>query len=156
MTTAKDILEAAELAKNGQDDGLFALTGFGVIVGWDGEFEYYRTEAQETGAWAPLTREEAIAIVAAALPAPKLQIIFRRREVGIAEAVQNATDDFDNRGDLEKMRAKAENQDAIIARMLMVQFGQYEDHFTSPEFEPQTDAQKLEFILGPWHSVVEA
>lgn len=88
----------------------------------------------------------------------KLEITYRRRAVNFAEAVQNVTDGFDSRdeGQLEKMRDKADRQDQIIARMLMVQFGQYEDHFSAPEYEPKTDAEKLSFILGEWHTVVEA
>lgn len=84
-----------------------------------------------------------------------LQITYRRRSVDLLEAVQNSTDPKHVTGDLENMRAKAELQDSIIARMLMVQFGQYEDHFTSPEYEPKTDAEKLAFILAD-HTVVEA
>ena len=85
-----------------------------------------------------------------------LQITYRRRSVDILEAVQNSTDPKHVTGDLENMRAKAELQDSIIARMLMVQFGQYEDHFSAPEYEPKTDAEKLAFILGEFHIVVEA
>lgn len=83
-----------------------------------------------------------------------LQITYRRRSVDIIEAVQNCTDPKHISGELENMKAKAELQDSIIARMLMVQFGQYEDHFNTPEDEPKTDADKLAFILAD-HSVVE-
>ena len=86
-----------------------------------------------------------------------LQIIYRRRTVDFAEAVRDATDGYTQaEGQLEKMRDKADRQDQMIARMLMVQFGQYEDHFSDPKYEPKTDAEKLAFILGEFHTVVEA
>jgi hypothetical protein len=78
----------------------------------------------------------------------KLVIIVRKREVDLAEAVERATSDHMAEGQLEGMRATIENQNKMIARMLAVQFGQYEDHFSSPAFEPKTDADKLAFILG--------
>lgn len=86
-----------------------------------------------------------------------LEIIYRRRPVNFAEAVREATEGFTRpEGQLEQMRDKADRQDQMIARMLMVQFGQYEDHFVSEEYEPKTDAEKLAFILGEFHIVVEA
>lgn len=78
----------------------------------------------------------------------KFNLYYRKRSpISFAEAVGYTTDpDYDG-GVIEKLRETINNQNAMLARMLMVQFGDYEDHFSSPEHEPKTDAEKLAFIF---------
>lgn len=81
----------------------------------------------------------------------KLEITNHGRPVSIVD-VLNEVIDYEAHtranGMVENLKAQLEAQTAIMARMLMVQFGQYEDNFTSPEHEPKTDADKLAFIIG--------
>lgn len=84
-----------------------------------------------------------------------LDVAYHRRTVDIAEAVEVATTPEYSSGTLEAMRDKAALQDKIIARMLCVQFNQYDDHFTEDEYCPKTDAEKLAFILGGDFKVTE-
>lgn len=81
-----------------------------------------------------------------------------RPSLSIAEAVTTAiytASDIRADGIIERLEARVTQQNEMIARMLMVQFGEYEDHFTSPDFEPKTDVEKLGFILGPDIHVTE-
>jgi len=81
----------------------------------------------------------------------KLEITHHGRAVSFVEALNEVIDyeaQMVSIGTIERLKAQLEQQTAIMARMLMVQFGQYEDHFTSPEYEPKTDADKLAFIIG--------
>lgn len=86
----------------------------------------------------------------------KLEILYRSRPVAFGEAVQQATQPNSGFGTLEDMRAKADAQDAMMARLLMVQFGQYQDEYTEQDYYPTTDAEKLAFVLGGFFKVVEA
>jgi hypothetical protein len=87
----------------------------------------------------------------------KLEIIYRRRPIDMASAVVEATTYTGHEGGkLEAMQARADAQDAMIARMLNVQFSQYHEDFTDEEFYPKTDADKLAYILGHTVIVVEA
>lgn len=80
----------------------------------------------------------------------KLNVIYHRRPVSLEEAVEAeiAANHNEYSGIVESLRDKLEAQSKLMARMLAVQFGMYDDHFSSPEFEPKTDADKLRFILS--------
>lgn len=75
-----------------------------------------------------------------------LRIIRKDRDIGLAEAVEMANADVHAEGVIERLRDVIDNQNKMIARMLMVQFGQYGDEFT-PGYEPATDADRLAFII---------
>ena len=81
----------------------------------------------------------------------KLEITHHGRPVSMQDVLDEVIDyeaHIRANGMLETLKAQLEAQTSIMARMLMVQFGQYEDHFTSPEYEPKTDAEKMAFIIG--------
>ena len=79
----------------------------------------------------------------------KFTIYAYKRPTDMKEAVTVCnTPDDDRGGVIECMRATIDNQNAMMARMLATMFGEYDDHFTGPEYEPKTDAEKLGFILS--------
>ena len=80
-------------------------------------------------------------------------IIIRRREVTMEQAVEEVTRP-DADGVVEALRDQIEKQNRLIARMLNVQFEQYQEDFAGPEDYPKSAADRLAYILGV--TVVEA
>lgn len=74
-------------------------------------------------------------------------LTINNSQVSMAEAVE-AVILPDTTGELERLRSVIDQQGQLIARMLNVLYDTYDDHFTSRDYTPRTEADKLAFILG--------
>ena len=78
----------------------------------------------------------------------KLIIRARHREMTPEEALESVTTPYNAEGVVERLRETIELQNKVLANMLKVQFGIYDEDFSDPEHYPSTDAERLRFILG--------
>lgn len=86
----------------------------------------------------------------------KLLIRIRKQSLTIEQAVEQAIlDSSPDIGVIENLRAALVEQSRMMGRMLNVQFSQYEEDFSAPEYYPKTDAEKLSYILGTTALVLE-